>query len=361
MEQAFQEDRLPVDRIEQTRDWFCGAACACMTTHFFGQDWDQAKAYGLIHDAARFAREQLYSDPVGMAGFINQILKDKIGFQISEFDAVTAQDAADNILRCCRYLKIPAICLTHGGDHWIVVNGIRYSEASGGERSYIGVYADNPWYKIPANTYIDIGEFWEQWFTPNKWGQTWAGKRVLMSDGRNVPLTSNTVAGRSIRLMAILPAVTAKNALDVGVRALESHGFKSVRRIGGGGAPAREPLSVTSDCDGSRYWIVALDATETPEIGNFIYAALAADGRLLQVATMGRELDIPAKNEVETDLRRMFQSATVSVGDTLKWGRHYQTPTRFDVYRDVAIGGDQKFYLRDMRIVDNLDMAVSGG
>lgn len=363
----YQQDKLNVRRIEQQKDWFCGAACSVMFTEFFNVVWDQVGAYSRIHDRQRFQVERLYSDPKGIADFLNSALAGQLAAPIADSNPVDAKSALDAILRCIRYLKFPAICLTHNGDHWIVVDGIRYVERIDGSKDYIGVYAQNPWYNLSPNLYIDIDEFIANWITPNTWGVQWLNRRVIMSDGNTVALAGNRIASLGMRQIPVRLADLGGGAFHIdptslALNALRSQGFNSIRPIAGGGAPVREPVRVLEAGSDRYYWIVALDATGVPEFEDFVYAAISEDGqRLFEVAQLARQLNIPTLEEAKLDLGNSNPGKTVVVEPQVKWARRFVTPSRFDVYYDATVDGAAIYYLRTGRSVSSLDMPRTGG
>ncbi|MHC2531900.1 hypothetical protein [Bradyrhizobium diazoefficiens] len=361
----YQESRLKVDRIEQERDWYCGAACAVMFTEFFQVDWDQTQAYAKIHDPARFEIEQLYSDPSGIARFLNTVLAEKLSVRIAECDPPDAKTTLDSILRCLRRLELPALCLTHGGDHWIVVEGIRYIEHLDGSKDYIGVYIQNPWYNFSPNAYVDVDEFVGNWITPNVWGRQWLNKRIVMSDGDATAIAENRISpvgNRQIRAAVTVSVGSPPDPTSLALRAVRAHGFTSIRATAGGGATVRAPVRVSDTDSRTFYWIVMLDASDVAEFQAFVYAAVSEDGqKLFEVARSGRQLDIPTIDETRQDVARLKPGRAIVVDEQLRWGKHFMTPSRFDVYYNVTVDGEQFFYLRNRTLVSSLEAPRRAG
>lgn len=360
---SYQENRLDINRIEQEKDWYCGAACAAMFTGFFEVISNQKDAYTRIHDPTRFETEQLYSDPIGIAGFLNSVLVDKLSVRITDCDLPDAKTTLDAILRCLRQLRLPALCLAQGGDHWIVVEGIRYIEHHDSSKDYIGVYMQNPWYNFSPSAYVDIDEFVTSWIKPNAWGRKWLNKRIVMSDGNAIVIAENRISpvGSRQTRPPVTASVGAPDPISIALNAVKAHGFASIRATAGGGAPVHAPVRVNDTDSRTYFWIVVLDATQVSEFQDFVYAAVSEDGqRLFEIARFEKQLDIPTITEARRDVAASSPRAIIA-DEQVRWSRHFLTPSRFDVYYHVKVGGELFFYLRNRKLVSSLDNQRKAG
>lgn len=361
-EQSICEDRLRIQRFDQERTWYCGAACAAMFAKHFSKNIVQSDAYAQIHNAERFAVEYLYSDPRGIMDYLNQLALRPAQPEMIDFDALNAAGALDCILQNIRYRKWPSISLTKGGDHWIVVDGIRYAEEEAGARRYLGVYVQNPWKGTPPELYVDALEFSKEWLTPNQWGVAWLNKTVVMATGAPKRFRNNSLVLQLSRIRSAPKMVSAQDPRHFAKSLLDEQGFAHIRLAAGGGAVVSTPLRVLDEDNASNYWIAPLDATENEQFADFIYVAISETGdRLFEIANMSVALNIPTASEAKQDLLQRFPDTAIDVEDQLRWSRSRMTPSRFDVYRRIQLGDRRLLYLKTGDVVESLAKQSAGG
>lgn len=367
--QTFDDVSIACDRVEQQTAFYCGAACCEMTLRVLGVACAQPDAYKIIHDDNRFLTEQMYSDPTGMALCLNQqIPAGKV--PVTLVPQVTNDPAAivTAIYYTLKFLRLPCAVLVQRGNHWVVIDSARVYEVAGSAPEVAGVFIQNPWYGSPANRYVAIDEFVSGWLTGIQWGVTWKDKLVAISDGfaHTMPTVSNVQSSRT-RTLSVkwLTANVIGGQIDPQARvsaALASHGFEGITEIKGGGADLTTPVLV-EDLDGGGDFIVApRDATLSTDFNNFVYVAIdAISFSLLEISQFARAIQVYSDDEAVIAAKALRPQATIQVKPGYFWKRSFETMSRFQIARKVAVDADDVYLLSDGRIVNVLDTYASFG
>lgn len=327
-----------VERLEQQTSYFCGAACSAMVLKANGVIVTQPDAYASIHNSERFKIEKLYSDPKGIADFMNERLDGDIN-KISVCVSGSFEAALGLIFGSISFHGNAAIALVQDGNHWVVVDEIRVVETEQGEQRAIGVFVENPWYGRPPRAYVSIEEFELNWLRPNRWGVTWKDQFVSVG-----ALTSKRVAKpmQLSRRTSMLHAMTAADPLSVALARLGDHGFENLSEIQGGGAAVQGPVRVSDDVTSTYYWIVPIDGMRDKAFSDFLFAAIDdITGNVLEVAKMGSALDLLSEAETRQRLSILAPASHIGEVSELLWVRSPTTMSRFDVCRRVEVDGEQ--------------------
>ncbi|WP_374501482.1 hypothetical protein [Zoogloea sp.] len=373
-ESAFSDVGAWCKRVEQQTSFFCGAACCKMLLDRVGVAVAQPNAYVAIHDTERFKTEELYSDPIGVSKYINDVTPNTIDFDVKAFDGTDPKSLLDEIYFTIRFLQIPCLVLVRQGNHWVVVHGVRVSEGADGSRAICGVFIQDPWYAQADNKYVAATEFLSGWLTPVKWGVTWKGKLLIISDGLNhnartpPPLISGfgpllprqAVAATTNHYLAGVGSLGRinKSAID----ALTAHGFSEIVEIkSGGGADLLVPLDVTS-IDGDDFTIVPMDGVASSHFVDFVYVALsAANGALLEICRLERAIYIHSDDEALSVLSQRFPTAKIDITPGYFWKSSFRTMSRFSVFRKVLIDSQVRYLFTSGDVATTLDDDVVAG
>ncbi|MBY5426994.1 hypothetical protein [Rhizobium leguminosarum] len=350
-----------VTRVEQQTSFYCGAACSVMVLRRFGIEVDQPTAYTTIHNEARFAVEQLYSDPAGIQGFLDQNLSElKIDVNIVAADSF--EEAAHQIVQSLAFYEFPGMVLVQGGNHWVTVDSVRVQEAPNGQMDVVGVIVENPWYNKTAHTYVAVDEFQLRWLEPNKWGETWKGKYVVVA--RTGPDTGRALSLLSLqpssKVMVVAkespPGIMTRDSLEMqAINGMALHGFDDVKAIGGGGAAVVTPIRILDEHTSAYYWIIPVDATSEKQFADFCYVAISEEtGGLLEVSRVSAELDILNDSEVQLLLAGIYPHANIEVDPQYRWIPAYEVLSRFDIARRATVDGTALIVLRGGVVVSSL-------
>lgn len=367
--QAFDDVSIACDRVEQQTAFYCGAACCEMTLRVLGVACAQPDAYKIIHDDNRFLIEQMYSDPTGMALCLNQqIPAGKVFTKLVPQVTNDPSEIVTAIYYTLKFLHLPCAVLVQRGNHWVVINSARVHEVAGVAPEVAGMFIQNPWYGSPANRYVAIDEFISGWLIGIQWGVTWKDKLVAISDGlvHTMPTVLSVPSGRTHTLsIKWLTANLLGSQIDQQARvsaALASHGFAGITEIKGGGVELTTPVLV-QDLDGGGDFIVApRDATLSTEFNNFVYVAIdAASFSLLEISQFARAIQVYSDAEAVIAAKALRPQAIIQLKPGYFWKRSFETMSRFQIARKVAVDADDLFLLSDGRIVNVLDTYASFG
>lgn len=332
------EKRLDVVRYEQKLSYYCGAACSKMVLDKYDIYINQREAYNAIHNTARFPIEKMYSDPDGISEYLNHKTPNSIDFVVDDYSTKDAEEIIQRIFYTLSYLEMPVITLVDSGNHWVVIDGVRYTETTEGKRDIIGLYIKNPWFKTVSPIYQSADEFIKNKLRPNKWGSKWANKLVIISDQATSPLVNLPVR----ELQFVMAGGGGQIVPAQGI--LEQHGFIGATQIVGGGAAVYSDIEVM-DLDGNHnYTISPLDALRTDEWKDFVYVAYSLSGKLLEVASFSSVLDFPDDDEVALLAKDRFNVSSIEIDPKYYYIESYFTSSRFDVYRKLVVDNDT-FYL----------------
>jgi hypothetical protein len=358
---VFKEKRLSVRRFPQQKSWYCGPACAQMFLSLpqFSIPSPQQVAYERIR-ALDAEPDKWYSDPLGLSKYVSDVLPDKISPDIADIATVSDrfQTALDRINYTISFLEIPCITLTLSGNHWVVVDGIRYDEDPSGKKEITAVCIRDPWSTSPDFSYVTVSEFRQTHFLPNKIGERWKDKYVILTQPINqVLLVANQ------KDIPLLGGGAGGGPEEVAILNLELQGFENVRPISsGGGAPVLLPISVTGLEGASNYAIVPLDATQTREFQDFIYVAIEqGTNALLEVANLSSALQIYNDREMNQRLQELFPGRQFEIENGYFWKTCFELRSRLVVARRFRIEDEQMFLLPDGTVAETLTDFTKGG
>jgi hypothetical protein len=366
--QKFADENAPVDRVEQNTGYFCGAACTAMLLKKFGVLVDQPTIYQNIHDDDRFKTEQMYSDPLGISGYLSR--------ELNQVCTISSVDGFDNcireILKTIEFLQFPCITLVQAGNHWIVIDTIRVVEDADGTQTVIGAFIENPWYNKTPHSYVAVNELQENWIKPNQWGATWKNKFICIS-GAATKKTSRAQI-QKVRIVPGYPRSRVTNTMvnagsgspadlvDLAIQNMRQHGFTTTTAISGGGALITNPIRVLNTEKNQFFWIVPVDATKESTLREFSYVAIdAISGALLEVARMEVAMDVLNDSELAHLLALTFPRALVDIDPQYYWVPSYETMSRFDVIRRAKVNSQEYYVLKGGTIVNSLTLTPSSG
>lgn len=343
--------RADVARIEQKRAYYCGPACCQMFLGRYNVACDQSDAYEKIQ-ASNKESEFYYSDPHGIASFLNSAEKQFTPNDISPFTTKNFQDLLDRLFYTLDFLKFPCITLTQSGAHWVVIDGFRAMVSSDGVTQSLGVYVENPWYNEVPDYYSSIDDMSSTLILPNKYGEKWKDQFVILSDDSKSqlkPVVPFPVAAKAGGAVSADPD-------DAALLAVSLHGFESVRPISsGGGAPVLQTMEITGLDGWNDYYLVPLDATKTPQFKDFVYAAIdKVSGKLLQIATLSKALQIYSANELQRDISYKFPKSKITILPGYFWKPSNELRSRFNVVRKFMLDSQQKIMCPSGKIIDTL-------
>ena len=353
------ETRLHVSRVDQRKKWFCGAACAEMILEHFGLEIDQAEAYSQIHDRDRFQTERLYSDPQGLVEYINNQNDQTEMVDVVDITSEEDSEVIDDIFRVLMTNRTPAALLALGGDHWVVIDGVRYQDSLDGRRNYAGFYIQNPWKGSTPDLWVEIEEFGKRWIQPNKFGERWLGKLVLIAnpDGRR-----RLVNNRFVDLQRLPGSAVLDDPESSTLSLVQELGFQQFGPIAGGGAVVLEPLQVLNEDDSTSFHLVPLDAVANREFGDFVYVAVDDDSqKVLEISRLSEQLDIPTDEEALQGAQQVFPDANLVVEPEVYWRTRLGAVSRTDVYRKINVDGVTFYMLRDGTLQRSLELRPSYG
>lgn len=359
MEFITKDFRADIERVEQKRAYYCGPACCQMVLSKQNIPCDQADAFSKIQ-AANKEGDFWFSDPDGIASFLNSAKGASIPQTIKPFVTESFQEALDRILYTIDFLRLPCISLTLSGAHWVVIDGIRAKVTPDGKEESLGAYIENPWYNEAPNYYSSVDDLISSVLLPNKHGEQWKGQLVVISDDAATQVRTASPALTAPKA----GGVVTDNPKEAALLAVELHGFESVKPIAeGGGAPVLTTMEVTGLDGWPDYYLVPLDATGTKEFKDFIYAAIdKTSGKLLQISTLSSVLQIYSDKEMQRDLGQKFPGAKVTIDPQLYWKPCQELRSRFNVVRRFFLDNEAgKLLLPTGKVVDSLTEFSQGG
>jgi hypothetical protein len=354
------EKRLQISRFVQQKTWYCGPACAQMFLSLppFSKPSPQQTAYDRIRTLA-IETDKWYSDPAGLSKYIDNVISENLSSDI--VDLATSSDqfqaALDQINYTISFLEIPCIALTLSGNHWVVIDGIRYDEDPSGKKEVTAVCIRDPWSTSPDFSYVTIAEFRQTHFLPNKIGKKWKDKYVILTQAPDQELL---VAKQ--KDITPLGGGAGDSPEAIALLNLELQGFESIKPISGGGAPVLSPVSVTGLDGASSYTIVPLDATQTKEFQDFICVAIEQDTKaLLEVANLSSTLQIYNDQEMNQRLQDLFPGKQFEIESGCFWKPSFELRSRLAVVRRFKLEGQTMFFLPDGTVSESLTEFSKGG
>jgi hypothetical protein len=355
MANAFRENRIAVDRVEQKRSYYCGPACSQMFLGHYRIPCDQADAFDKIQQKD-VEPTAFYSDPTGIAAFLNST--GAVTVTIDFFQTTDFQALLNRINYTIEFLQMPCLLLSQAGGHWVVVDATRVNVDPTGHTDFLGLYIQNPWFNEVPDYYVTVAELQESVILPDTFGTKWKGQLVILSDNSTVPLKNVSP------VTSVLHGGGADSSpAGLALQNLELQGFDNIRPIAaGGGAPVLKTLEVTGLDGASDYLLVPLDGVNNKEFKDFIYAAIRKkDSQLLAVTTLGNALQIYSDEEMERDLKAKFPDKRIDIEPGFFWKSCFELRSRFNVVRKFKQDGVEKFLLPNGDVVDFLSDFTKGG
>jgi len=353
----YREATAPVTRVEQSTDYYCGAASSVMVFSYFKDTVLQSDAYGSIREHMKEPNDW-YSDPAGISGCLNALPSPKsIPFRVDPFASGTLSDIVNKIFYTLYYLKAPCVSLVYGGLHWVVVDGIRYTEGTSASRTFLGVYITDPYNGEPMRRYIPIDPFQSAYMLPDTFGTLWRQKMVVISD--DTTNLGNLTSGSSA---AVFGGGGVRSPESIAIDGLLLQGFKGLTPVLGGGGPKIGPVEVTSMSDGTKFTLTFLDARVNSEFGNFICVAVdVARGSVLEVASDVSAIHVLDDNAAQRLLWDRFHGRAVVVLPGQFWQLTPKTRSRFSLIRKLRIDGVQHYLFPDGEVMEYLPTFMKGG
>ncbi|HYW18882.1 MAG TPA: hypothetical protein VE956_06115 [Nodularia sp. (in: cyanobacteria)] len=353
---GFEDKRVDVKRVEQQRSFYCGPASSEMFLSHFNVPSIQAVAYEEIQ---KFNVEpnDWYSDPDGLAKYVSASLADNIFQDIDDYVSGTFEQALNKLYYTIAFLKIPCITLVLEGGHWVVVDGIRFKQEPNKEPEIVGFYVRDPYPSSPDFSYVSLSEFSKSKFLPNKVGDKWKDKYVILSKQADQGLLG--IKGKDIMPKAGGGAMD--DPVEIALQNLELQGFDKVAKVKGGGAAVLKPVEVEGLDGASSYTIVLLDATETPEFQDYIYVAIDKNKALLETTTQRNALQIYNDDEMKIHLEQLFPGKTIKIIKGCFWKPSFELRSRLAVARRFNLDEKDMFLLPNGTVAESLTGFTKGG
>lgn len=353
---GFEDKRLNVIRIDQQRLFYCGPASSGIFLSHFNISSIQEVAYEEIQKLNTEPNEW-YSDPDGLSKYISASLPDNIFDNIDNYVAVTFQDALDKLYYTINFLEIPCITLVLEGGHWVVVDGIRFRKEPDKEVEIIGFYIRDPYPSSPDFSYVSLSEFSKSKFLPNKVGNKWKDKYVILSKEADRKLL--TAKGKELMPKG---GGGPTDPTDIALENLQLQGFENIKKIKAGGAAVLNNVDVKGLDGASDYTIIPLDATATPEFKDYIYVAIDKDSKgLLETSIQRNVLQIYSDDEMRTHLEQLFPEKTIEIIEGCFWKPSFELRSRLAVARRFKLDNKEMFLLPNGNVAENLTGFTKGG
>lgn len=356
----FHDKRFEVTRFPQQRAYYCGPASAqiFLSLTRFSIKSPQSVAFDVIK-RNNLEPDNWYSDPSGLSSYINDLLPNTKALRIRDVD--TSQDqlqiALNQINYTISFLEIPCITLVLAGNHWIVVDGLRYEVSPNGTKDIVAFFIRDPWATSPDFSYVTISEFCQTRFLPNKIGEKWKDKYIILTQP-----TSEELLVTNPKNVIPLGGGAGRSPQDLALLNLELHGFENVKPIQGGGAPVFSPISVTGLDGATDYSIIPLDATQTREFQDFVYSAIElSTDTLLETARLSDVLQIFTNEEMLLRLEELFPGRSFQIEDGFFWKPCFELRSRLAVARRFRLEGESMFLLPDGSAAKVLSDFAKGG
>lgn len=355
------EKRLQINRFEQQTTFYCGPACAQMFLALpeFSIVSPQQIAYNEIQKY-NVEPNSWYSDPEGLSTYLSNILPDSFLKDVNDlsFSSDDFDEAVKNIYYTVCYLAIPCVTLVLSGRHWIIIDGIRFEEQQNGKREIIGIYIKDPWKGSPESSYISLFEFRQTKLLPNKVGNKWKDKYVILTKSPDQTLL---VSGLKEIIFkdggggAVIPEQYA-------IQNMELQGFKNIETIKAGGVSVLSSVSVIGLDGASNYTIVPLDASKTIEFQDFVYVAIEeGSNNLLEISTISGALQIYNDQEMKQLLNEIFPRRDIQIQSGYFWKPCLQLRSRLAIARMFKIDDKDMFLLPDGTTSESLNDFSKGG
>jgi len=355
-----QEERVKnINFFHQEKFNFCGPACGQMFLSHFSITNVQAEAFEEIKKLNTETNPlAFYSSPEGLSDYLDKIIPDNVLGHVDVVSSDTLQENLDKIYNTIRFLQIPCISLVNKGAHWIVIDGIRFSEGTDGKIEITAVHYLDPSDNTPSEGYKFMASL-QLSFLPNIYGNEWKNKLVVLS--KHQQHQQFQLIQTEAKTLTI-PGGGAGTRIDIALANLDIYGFNNVQQISGGGAPVTDPISITGLDGASNFTIVPLDATATQEFQDFIYVAIEeGTNNLLEIAKFTKVLQIDNDQEMESKLREKFPGASFEIIPGYFWKQCFELRSCLSVARRFRLGDKEMFLLPNGNVTELLTESLVGG
>jgi hypothetical protein len=348
----------PITFSHQEKFNYCGPASSQMfLSHFEITNTQQETAFAEIGklntetDPLAF-----YSSPEGLSSYLDKLIPDNIAVASSD----TLQENLDGIYHTICSTQMPCVSLVNKGDHWIVIDGIRFSELADGKIEITAVHYLDPSDNSPREGYFFVAAL-KQIFSPNKHGRKWENKLVILSKKIDQKFLRRTQTEAKI---LTIPGGGAATPIDIALANLDIYGFNNVQKIPdiGGGAPVTDPVFITGLDGASNFTIVPLDATATKEFQDFIYVAIEeGTNNLLEISNFTKVLQIDNDQEMEEKLQQKYPGTPFEIIPGCFWKPCFELRSHLSVARRFRLENKEMFLLPNGNATDLLTESPIGG
>jgi hypothetical protein len=359
---SFEEKKITLITFSHQEEFnYCGPACSQMFLSHFSITNVQAEAFKEIRELNTETNpDAFYSSPEGLSGYLNKIIPDNVLGNTDIFSSDTLQENLDKIYHTIVSVQVPCISLVNQGAHWTVIDGIRFNTGTDGKIEVTAVHYFDPSDNSPSEGYKFIAALQQQYFLPNKFGNKWKNKLVILSKKTFSQL--QLIQQRTEAKILTIPGGGTETPTDIALANLDIYGFNNVQKIIGGGAPITDPLSVRGLDGASNFTIVPLDANLTQEFQDFIYVAIEEEtNNLLEIANFTKVLQIDDDQEMEAKLQQKFPGASFEIIPGYFWKPCFELRSYLSVARRFRLGDKEMFLLPNGNVTEFLTESGIGG
>lgn len=348
-----------VQRIQQSTDYYCGAACSAMVFSRFDMWVDQDRAYQAIR-AGALEPNAWYSDPQGVASCLNapQFEPDKIEFVIADFSTGDTDSILQRIYQSIAVTRMPCPVLVKAGMHWVIVDGVRCAPRDDGGVDVLGLFVTDPFRTEPERKLIPVDIVAEQYLTPIRYGVRWRGKLAMITDAAPAAVK----VSQRVQMGGGAGFVSASDSAIAGLTFL---GFSAVLPTGGKAFEmSNEPILVRSlDTGAEIYSLAPIDASGDPELARPLYVAIEKGAnRFLEVCLNARSLSLLSDRATSDLLAERFpQAHSIQVDADFYWKECRELRSRFAVVKRATVDGAPVYVLPGGEVLTSLTVSTLGG
>ncbi len=347
-----------VTRVEQSTDYYCGAACSAMVFSFFDMWVQQDRAYAAIR-AGALEPNAWYADPQGMSACLNspEFVPDQIRFEVLDFVGEDVSPLLQRIHHNLAVVRMPCPVLVRGGMHWVIVDGVRCARRDDGGYDILGLFLTDPFRTEPSRKLVTVETASEEYLTPIRFGTHWRGRLAMMSDSSaalaNVAAKSQMGGGAG--------ALSESEAAQKGIEFLGYTGAQPPRLEAFAGDAATPVLSL--ETGRQIYSLVPVDCTANVELRRLVFTAVEWNtNRLLEVCLDIRKIAFLKDAAVADLLRGKFGAAArIVVEPGYFWTECLELRSRFTIVRRATVDGAVVYVLPGGEILSSLTTPALGG
>lgn len=348
----------PVTRLEQSTDYYCGAACSAMVFAFFDMWVQQDRAYAAIR-AGALEPNAWYADPQGVAACLNspEFVPDEIRFDVTDFAGEEANSLLQRIHHNLASVRMPSPVLVRGGMHWVIVDGVRCAKRDDGGWDVLGLFLTDPFRTEPSRKLVPVETATEEYLTPIRFGTHWRGRLAMMSDA-------------SAALSSVVPkspmggAGGALNETEAALKGMEFLGYSGAQPPRTEAFAGDADTAVFSLNTGRQiYSLVPVDCTANAELGRLVFTAIeSVTNRLLEVCLDLRKISFLKDEAAAELLRGKFRGAQqIVIEPGYFWRECLELRSRFTVVRRATVDGAVVYILPGGEVLSSLTTPTLGG